>query len=322
MANSLMTVNTARRSEFILKRVLAEGLCARFPPGFLVSGGRWGYAPLAAEGGVSEPRHILCRVEDQRTAMKARTQMATKSSTISRARRTITVKPTRPAASPRKMRQVRAGAAEVPASLGRAVSAVRDGMVNSLTALTKVEGEIVVLVRSAVSSSLGAAGNVADELVVVVRDVVSGAVQATEQVGAGLIASAKSIAKGVVLGVHEVGGDVATAAAETVRTVIRHAGAVSADVGSVARRAVDGVVEAAAETGERAGRVAKAAVDGAIKAAGEVGANTARTVADVLAGVVRGVKDVAGAASPRAPVAHKIAVRKRAAAVAQRAHRH
>jgi hypothetical protein len=79
--------------------------------------------------------------------------------------------------------------------------------VNSLTALTRIEGEIVVLVRSAVSGTLGTAGTVADELVVVVRDVVAGAVQATEQVGTALIASAKSIAKGVVLGVHELGGD-------------------------------------------------------------------------------------------------------------------
>ena len=136
-----------------------------------------------------------------------------------RAPRTITVKATKSGTAARKTRSTKPMPVVVPVSLGRAGSALRDGVVNSLTTLTRIEGEIVVLVKSAVSGTLSAAGTVADELVVVVRDVVTGAVQATEQVGTGLIASAKSIAKGVVLGVHEVGGDIATAAAETVKTV-------------------------------------------------------------------------------------------------------
>jgi hypothetical protein len=130
--------------------------------------------------------------------------MATRSAKP-RAPRTITVKATKSGTAARKMRSAKPVPVVDPMSLGRAGSAVRDGIVNSLTTLPRIEGEIVVLVRSAVSGTPGAAGTVADELVIVVRDVVAGAVQATEQVGTGLIASAKGIAKGVVLGVHEVG---------------------------------------------------------------------------------------------------------------------
>ena len=262
-----------------------------------------------------EPKalHTLRGPIKRRLTMKARSKMATRSAKP-RARRTITVKGAKPAGSLRRLPAVQPRAAEVPVPLGRAGTAVRDGIVGSLTTLTRIEGDIVMLVRSAVSSTLGATGTVASELVVVVRDVVAGALQATDEVGTGLVASTKSIAKGVVLGVHEVGGDVATAASETVRTVIKHAAAVGADVGLVARRAVDGIVEAAAETGENAGRVAKTAVEGAIKAAGEISTHTVRTVADVLAGVVRGVKVVVGATSPQRPVTHPMKAAKRSGA--------
>ena len=112
------------------------------------------------------------------------------------------MKPAGRPVSVRKLHAVQPLAVERPVPLGRAGSAVRDGVVGSLTTLNRIEGEIVALVRSAVSSALGAAGTAADELVAVVREVVTGAVQATEQVGTGLVASTNSIAKGVVLGVH------------------------------------------------------------------------------------------------------------------------
>ena len=237
------------------------------------------------------PRTLRDSIQPK-TTMKARTKMATRSAKP-RAPRTITVKATKSGAAARKMRSAKPVPVVVPMSLGRAGSAVRDGIVTSLTTLTRIEGEIVVLVRSAVSgpsvprersptnwwSWYGMWSPARYR-----RPSRSGRVDRERQ----------EHCQGRRLGVHEVGGDIATAAAETVKTVIRHAAAVGADVSSVARGAVDGIVEATAETGGNVGRVATAAVRGAIKAAGEVGTHRPN-VADVLAGAVRGVKGVRGA---------------------------
>jgi len=163
---------------------------------------------------------------------KARLVMATQVANAGARRTSAEKRSGPPAAATRKSRPTKTPPSPVPVPLGRAGTAVREGIAGSLTALTKIEGKMVVLVRAAVSSALGAAGTVTDELVLVVPDVVTGAMQATEQVGTGLVTSAKSIAKGVVLGVDEGGGDIAKAVAETVRTVVKHATAVGADVSS------------------------------------------------------------------------------------------
>src|SRR5512137_399375 len=118
--------------------------------------------------------------------------MATKVAAAGIRRKTASA---RPAVAPGKSKRAHTPPLPVPIPLGRAGTAVREGIAGSLTTLGKIEADMVVLVRAAVSSALGAAGTVAGELALVVRDVVTGALQATEQVGTGLVTSAKSIAK-------------------------------------------------------------------------------------------------------------------------------
>ena len=67
--------------------------------------------------------------------------------------------------------------------IGKAGSAVKEGVVSSLKGINEIEAEIVSLVRNTVSNTLRATGAVADEAVGITKDVVKGAIQATEEVG-------------------------------------------------------------------------------------------------------------------------------------------
>lgn len=152
-----------------------------------------------------------------------------------------------------------------PASIEDAARLLQHGIVQSLSGLNKIEGDIVLLVRKTVSDALHTGGSAAGELVNVVHHVVTGAIGAVEQAGTGLTMSIKSVAKGIVMGVHDVGDDVVVASAEILRSVVKHAGAVGADIGATAKRAVDGVIEATAEIGGDVGKVGKRAIEGAIQ---------------------------------------------------------
>lgn len=66
--------------------------------------------------------------------------------------------------------------------IGRAGSAVKEGVIGSLKEINEIQAEIVGLVRSTVSNALRVPGDVAGETVAITKDVVKGAIAATEEV--------------------------------------------------------------------------------------------------------------------------------------------
>lgn len=110
---------------------------------------------------------------------------------------------------------------EAKHNIGKAGSAVKEGVISSLKGINEIEAEIVSLVRNTVSNTLRATSAVAGETVGITKDVIKGAMQATEEVGTGLILSTKSVAKGVVMGVSDVGGDIVSVSGQTVRAPSR-----------------------------------------------------------------------------------------------------
>jgi len=178
------------------------------------------------------------------------------------------------------------------ASIEDAARLLQDGIIQSLSGLSKIESDIVLLVRKTVSDTLHTGGSAAGELVKVVHHVVMGTIGAVEQAGTGLTMSVKSVAKGIVMGVHDVGDDVVLASAEILRSVVNHAGAVGADIGAMAKRAVDGVIEATAEIGGDVGKVGKRAIAGAIDEAGNISKMAVATVTEVLNGVAGSIRQI------------------------------
>jgi hypothetical protein len=207
-------------------------------------------------------------------------------------------------------------------SVEHAAHAVKEGIVNSLSGLKTIEGNIADLVRKTVSDALRTEDAAVGELVDVVHHVVMGAIGATEQVGTGLTVSTKSVAKGIVMGVHDVGGDVVAASFETVRSVIRHAAKVQADLGIVAKRAVDGVIEATVETGGNVAAVGRSAIEGAIDEAGNVSNMAVKTVKDVLINIAGSLGQTIGAALPHASAQPQDTVEKRSQHVPKNPHHH
>lgn len=197
-------------------------------------------------------------------------------------------------------------------SIEDAARLLRDGIVQSLSDLNKIEGDIVLLVRKIVSGTQHTGGSAAGEMVNVVHHVVTGAISAGEQTGTGLTMSIKSAAKGIVMGVHDVGDDVVVASAEILRSMVKLAGSVGADVGAMAKRAVEGVVEATAEIRGGVIKVGKRAIEGAIDEAGKISKMTVATVTEVFNRVAGSFRQICQTAA-RLPV-------KPTAAATHRAH--
>jgi hypothetical protein len=70
--------------------------------------------------------------------------------------------------------------------IGKAGTAVKEGIISSLRGINEIEAEMVSLVRNTVSNTLRAIGAVTGESIHLVRDVVKGAIQAIEEIGGGL----------------------------------------------------------------------------------------------------------------------------------------
>jgi hypothetical protein len=96
---------------------------------------------------------------------------------------------------------------EESTDMGRAGTAVKEGVARSLKGLNEIEADIVSLVRNTVSDTLKLTADIADMSLSLTTEVVKGAIKATEEVGTGLILSTKSVTKGVIMGVGDVGGD-------------------------------------------------------------------------------------------------------------------
>ena len=139
--------------------------------------------------------------------------------------------------------------ASTQADLGKAGTAVKEGVIRSLKGLNEIEADIVSLVRNTVADSLKLTADVANLSLGLTTEIIKGAIKATEEVGTGLILSTKSVTKGVIMGVGDVGGDVVAVASQTVKGAVKGASEVGADVSLVARRAVDGALEAGKEMG-------------------------------------------------------------------------
>ena len=92
--------------------------------------------------------------------------------------------------------------------LGRAGTAVKEGVVRSLKGLNEIEADIVSVVRSTVVDSLKLTADVTGMTLDMTSEVFKGAIKATEEVGTGLILSTKSVTKGIIMGVGDMGGDV------------------------------------------------------------------------------------------------------------------
>ena len=182
--------------------------------------------------------------------------------------------------------------------LGRAGTAVKDGVTRSLKGLNEIEGGIVSLVRNIVADTLRLAADVTGMTITLSAEVMKGAIKATEEIGTGLTLSAKSVTKGVVMGVGDVGGDVVAAASRAVKGAITGAAGVGGDVAVVARRAVEGAIEAGKEVGANVEEIARVTVGGAVDAATSIGTTASRTVKEILIGVTEGAREIAGATFP------------------------
>src|SRR5208283_4107488 len=85
------------------------------------------------------------------------------------------------------------------ADLGRAGTAVKEGIVRSLKGLNEIEAAIVSLVRNTVADTLKLTADVAGMSIDLSAEVIKGAIKATEEVGAGLVLSTKSVTKGMIM---------------------------------------------------------------------------------------------------------------------------
>ncbi len=68
-------------------------------------------------------------------------------------------------------KEVYMGVKELHEGTGKAGTAVKEGVINSLRGLDEIEAEIVSLVRNTLSNALRTTGAVADESLSVTRDV-------------------------------------------------------------------------------------------------------------------------------------------------------
>ena len=156
------------------------------------------------------------------------------------------------------------------ADLGRAGTAVKEGMMGSLKGVNEIEAAIVSLVRNTVVDALRLTADVTGMSINLGADVTKGAIKAAEEVGAGLVLSTKGVTKGVIMGVSDVGGDVATVANRAVKGAVKGAAEIGADWPLWRGVLSMAPLRRPKKWGERE-EIAKVAVEGAIEAAASVG---------------------------------------------------
>jgi hypothetical protein len=95
------------------------------------------------------------------------------------------------------MEETRTGEKErtAQADLGRAGTAVKEGVVRSLKGLNEIEAAIVNLVRNTVADALKLTADVTGMSINLSAEVIKGTIKATEEVGTGLVLSTKGVTK-------------------------------------------------------------------------------------------------------------------------------